>query len=393
MDNYFMIPSILIKFAFDTMNFNMYLKELSLINFKNYKESHLEFDDKITCFVGNNGVGKTNILDAIYYLSFCKSYFNIIDSQNINHRGDFFVIQGIYMRNEKQENVYCGVQKNQKKKFKFNNKEYTKLADHIGLFPLVIISPADYELIAAGSDERRKYIDSVISQFDKSYLEDLLSYNKALAQRNILLKKFSESGIFDAISLEIWNEQLVEYGQRIYNKRNVFLEDFLPVFNSYYTFISGDREYTSIEYDSQLKDNNFKGLLINSVERDRILKYTTTGIHKDDLIFKIGDYPIKKFGSQGQQKSFIIALKLAQFEYTKELKQYNPILLFDDIFDKLDDIRVEKLMELVSNNSFGQVFVTDAHPERIKKVFDLIDENCTIVEVVDGSIKDIKKLK
>lgn len=371
----------------------MFLKELSIVNFKNYREAKLSFDEKITCFVGNNGVGKTNILDAIYYLSFCKSYFNVIDSQNINHEEDFFVIQGVYNKSEKRDAVYCAVKRGQKKKFKLNDNEYSKLSDHIGLFPLVIISPADYDLISLGSDERRKYIDSVISQFDKLYLDDLINYNKAVSQRNILLKKFAETNTFDKTSLEIWDDQLVFIGNKIYDKRKRFLEDFLPVFNYYYQFISGGKEQTSIFYESDLNSESFEDALLKSIEKDKILRYTTKGVHKDDLVFKIGDFPVKKFGSQGQQKSFIIALKLAQFEYTKNLKGFNPILLFDDIFDKLDDERVKMLMQLVSEKSFGQVFVTDAHPERIEKVFSSIDENCSVVVVDNGEVKENRKRK
>ena len=305
----------------------MFLNELTLVNFKNYQEAKLSFDEKITCFVGNNGVGKTNILDAIYYLSFCKSYFNVIDSQNINHSKDFFVIQGAYNRNSKKDQVYCGVKKGQRKKFKLNDNEYSKLSEHIGLFPLVIISPADYDLISLGSDERRKYIDSVISQFDKLYLDNLINYNKAVTQRNILLKKFAETNSFDKASIEIWDEQLIALGTKIHDKRKRFLEDFLPVFNHYYQFISGGKEETSIVYDSDLNIQPFEDALTKAIEKDKALRYTSVGVHKDDLIFKIGDYPVKKFGSQGQQKSFIIALKLAQFEYTKDLKGFNPILL------------------------------------------------------------------
>ncbi len=371
----------------------MFLKSLSLVNFKNYPEATLDFDDKITCFVGNNGVGKTNLLDAIYYLSFCKSYFNVIDSQNIKHGSDFFVIQGTYQKNDKQDSIYCGVKKEQRKKFKLNGKEYSKLSEHIGLFPLVIISPADYNLISSGSEERRKYIDSVISQFDKVYLDNLINYNKALSQRNYLLKQFADSYTFDHASLEIWDEKLSLLGKKIFEKRKEFLKDFLPVFNHYYNFISEGKEETKIVYESRLHEKSLSALLKETLDKDRVLKYTSTGIHKDDLTFKIDNYPIKKFGSQGQQKSFIIALKLAQFEYTKKIKNFKPILLFDDIFDKLDDERVKKLMELVSNNSFGQVFVTDAHPERIEKVFDLIDGNCTIVDIDNGEIVTKRKLK
>ncbi|NVO01449.1 MAG: DNA replication/repair protein RecF [Bacteroidetes bacterium] len=359
----------------------MYLRQLSVINFKNYAEKELDFCTKINCFVGNNGVGKTNLLDAIYYLSFCKSYFNSIDSQNISHGEDFFVIQGVYTSSndeEKTDEIYCAQKRNHRKVFKINKKEYERLADHIGLFPLVMISPADSDLIYDGSEHRRKFLDSAISQFDKAYLDNLINYNKVVSQRNALLKKFYELKSFDKASLEIWDEQMIKYGQRIYDKRVHFLTEFLPLFRNYYKLISNSRENVDIIYDSQLNENPFETVLNKAIDKDRILQYSTAGPHKDDLSFKIDDFPAKKFGSQGQQKSFIIALKLAQFDYIKSLKGYKPILLFDDIFDKLDNLRVEQLMKLVSDNNYGQVFITDTQEERIKHVFDKIDTDCKI---------------
>lgn len=359
----------------------MYLRQLSLINFKNYTEKELDFCNKINCFVGNNGVGKTNLLDAIYYLSFCKSYFNQIDSQNISHDADFFVIQGVYSSSvdeNKTDEIYCAQKRNHRKVFKFNKKEYERLADHIGLFPLVMISPADNDLIYDGSEHRRKFIDAAISQFDKEYLDNLINYSKVVSQRNALLKKFYETKSFDKPSIEIWDEQMIKYGQRIYDKRIHFLTEFLPLFKNYYNQISSSREIVDIIYESQLNNETFKVLMEKSIHKDRILQYSTVGPHKDDLIFKIDDFPAKKFGSQGQQKSFIIALKLAQFDYIKSLKGYKPLLLFDDIFDKLDHLRVEQMMKLVSSDSYGQVFITDTQEERITSVFDKIDTDCKI---------------
>jgi DNA replication and repair protein RecF len=374
----------------------MYLQTLSLINFKNYPNQELTFCEKINCFVGNNGEGKTNLLDAIYYLSFCKSYFNPMDSQNIRHNTDFFVIQGTVKKGDlagrqagSQDVIYCAQKRNERKQFKINKKEYTRFADHIGQYPLVMISPADSSLIYEGSEERRKYLDSVISQFDKVYLDNLINYSKALLQRNILLKHFAENRRFDKESLEIWNRQLLTLGQKIYDTRLEFIDKFLPIFREFFAFISGVKESVDIEYQSQLKDGNFGELLANAVGKDRILQYTTVGIHKDDLLFKIDTYPLKKFGSQGQQKSFIIALKLAQFDYTKNIKGFKPILLFDDIFDKLDNLRVQQLMKLVSNNSFGQVFVTDAHPERIELIFRNIKTEIKIFEINGGNTEEI----
>ncbi len=364
----------------------MYLQNLSVTNFKNYCEANLIFSEKINCFVGNNGAGKTNLLDAIHYLSFCKSYFNLLDNQNIKHDADFFVVQGCFSKSEAINEVYCGLKRSQKKIFKIHKKEYERLADHIGLFPLVIISPADYCLINEGSDIRRKYIDSVISQFDKVYLDNLIKYNKAIAQRNSLLKDFYEKRFFDKTLLEIWDEQIIPLGESIYYKRKTFLDEFIPIFKQHYSFITNAKEEVDVEYESQLNEGSFEELVNQAVDKDKALKYSTVGTHKDDFIYNIGGYPIKKFGSQGQQKSFIIALKLSQFDFTKNIKGYKPILLFDDIFDKLDNDRVSKMMQLVSNNSFGQVFITDAHPERIDAIFANIDTDGKIFEVANGLI-------
>jgi DNA replication and repair protein RecF len=372
----------------------MYLKNLRLTNFKNYQEAHLDFTDKINCFVGANGAGKTNLLDAVHYLSFCKSYFNPIDSQNINHEKDFFAIHGIYLKNgdETTGKVSCVQKRNQRKQFMQNGKEYDRLADHIGLYPLVMISPYDRDLINDGSEARRRYIDSVISQFDKIYLDDLINYNKALYQRNSQLKEFAERRYFDRSLLEIWDEQLIKYGTEIHLKRTSFIREFLPVFNQYFSIISGDRETVSITYDSQLHQQPFKELLSTSLDKDRALRYSSAGIHKDDLIFEIGSYPVKRFGSQGQQKSFVIAIKLAQFEYTRNVKGFKPILLFDDIFDKLDENRVTQLVQLVSQDSFGQVFISDTQYERVEKLAKSLTIKYHVWEIDSGEIKPINSL-
>lgn len=372
----------------------MYLKNLRLTNFKNYQEANLDFTDKINCFVGANGAGKTNLLDAVHYLSFCKSYFNPIDSQNINHEKDFFAIHGIYLKNgdETTGKVSCVQKRNQRKQFMQNGKEYDRLADHIGLYPLVMISPYDRDLINDGSEARRRYIDSVISQFDKIYLDDLINYNKALYQRNSQLKEFAERRYFDRSLLEIWDEQLIKYGTEIHLKRTSFIREFLPVFNQFFSIISGDRETVSITYDSQLHQQPFKELLSTSLDKDRALRYSSAGIHKDDLIFEIGSYPVKRFGSQGQQKSFVIAIKLAQFEYTRNVKGFKPILLFDDIFDKLDENRVTQLVQLVSQDSFGQVFISDTQYERVEKLAKSLTIKYHVWEIDSGEIKPINSL-
>ncbi len=347
----------------------MFLQKVFITDFKNYHKAELEFSAKINCFVGNNGAGKTNLLDAIHYLSFCKSYFNPIDQQNIRHDAPFFTIHGTYLKNgDKMDLVSCIQERNQKKVFKLNKKTYDRLADHIGLFPLVMVSPYDRDLINNGSEIRRKYIDSVISQFDRIYLDDLIQYNKALLQRNTLLKNFAEKRYYEEKSVEIWDEQLLGFGKHIYNKRKQFISRFIPVFRKYFEFISRGTENVNIEYRSQLEDKDFRAILKENREQDRLARYTTAGIHKDDLDFTIGDYPVKKFGSQGQQKSFVIAIKLAQFDYTRDIKDFKPLLLLDDIFDKLDETRVGQIVQLVSENSFGQVFITDTQQERILRI-------------------------
>jgi DNA replication and repair protein RecF len=370
----------------------MYLEKLTVTNFKNYGEASLRFSEKINCFIGDNGVGKTNLLDAIHYLSFCKSYFNPIDSQNIRHTQDFFAIHGTYFKNGGQpDRISCTQRLHHKKQFKLNQKEYDRLADHIGLYPLVMVSPYDRDLINEGSDVRRKYIDGVISQFDRNYLEDLINYNKALAQRNALLKHFTETRSFNRQALDSWDNQLLGPGQRIYERRSIFLKEFIPTFQHYFDFISGGKEKVNITYDSQLSDRSLEELLAVSVEKDRAARYTTSGIHKDDLLLNIDEFPVKKFGSQGQQKSYVIAIKLAQFEFTKDLKGFKPVLLFDDIFDKLDDHRVEQIINLVSENNFGQVFITDTQRYRVEKLLHKVSIDHRIFEIRNGSIVDLKQ--
>jgi len=365
----------------------MYLQNLKLINFKNYQKAELNFSEKINCFVGDNGAGKTNILDALYYLSFCKSYFNSIDTQNIKHGEDFFAVHGTYKNQESLNDLVSIVQKrNKKKSVRFNKKEYSRLADHIGKIPLVMISPYDRDLINEGSEIRRKYIDGVISQFDNVYLDNLLRYNKALMQRNALLRTFAEQKYFDMASLEIWNEKLLEYGVPIFKTRKAFLLEFNPMFEEYYRILSGGDEKVEIRYKSQLLEKNMHHLLSETAEKDKILRHTSAGIHKDDLIFNINGYPVKKFGSQGQQKTFVIAVKLAQFEYTRLIKKFKPVLLFDDIFDKLDHKRVNQIVELVSKDNFGQVFITDTQPERIKAIFEKVKIDHKIFNIVKGEV-------
>ncbi len=363
----------------------MYLQNLKISNFKNYREGVFQFCPKINCFIGNNGAGKTNILDAIYYLSFCKSYFNYIDMQNILHDAPYFAIHGIYHKNGNGgDTVSCIQKRNQKKQFKLNDKEYNRLSDHIGLYPLVMISPYDRDLINDGSEVRRKFIDSVISQFDKIYLDDLIQYNKALLQRNNLLKDFTDRNYFKSDLLEIWDDKLTRTGEKIHSARKEFLTGFAPLFQQYFNFISKEKESVSIHYDSQLNDRPMDELLVAARDKDRQIKYTSVGIHKDDLIMNIDGYPVKKFGSQGQQKSYVIAIKLAQFDFTREVKNVRPVLLLDDIFDKLDEERVKQIIHLVSEDNFGQVFITDTQKERIENVFKQINIDHKIYVISAG---------
>ncbi len=359
----------------------MILKTLSILNYKNFDAETFQFDDKINCFVGPNGIGKTNILDAIYHLSFGKSYFNPISSQNIKHGKEFFVVDGVYDKEERQEKIIVSLKKGQKKLIKRNGKNYDRFSDHIGFLPLVIISPADRDLIIEGSETRRKFIDGVISQSDKTYLQDLIKYNKVLAQRNALLKYFALNNTFNGDTLEIYNNQLSELGNPIFLKRTTFLQEFIPIFKKRYAAISNNKETVNLTYKSDLSDDDLNTLLEKNLNKDKALQYTSIGIHKDDLNLEIEDYPIKKFGSQGQQKSFLIALKLAQFDFIKMQSGVNPILLLDDIFDKLDEQRVAQIITLVDDENFGQIFISDTHPERTEEAIKHVHQTYQIFKL------------
>ena len=364
----------------------MYLQQLSVINFKNYSEAELTFSDGVNAFTGDNGAGKTNLLDAIHYLSLCKSYFNPIDTQQIKQGTDFFIINGNFSKNNKPEKIACAVKRNQKKQFKLNKNDYTRLADHIGLFPLVMISPYDTSIITEGSEERRKFIDNVLSQTDNHYLDEVIVYNKVLNNRNAFLKLIADTGRYDPHLLEVMDEQLIEAGNSIFKKRKVFMQGFTEIFNQHYLFLTGDAEKVDLIYESQLLQDDFAVLLKKSIERDRVLERTTAGIHKDDLQFAIHGLPMKKFGSQGQQKSFLIALKLAQYTFLTQQKGFKPLLLLDDIFDKLDDKRVTKLMQMVSDNDFGQVFITDTSLSRVQAIFNDMGVAIKLFKVTGGEI-------
>lgn len=364
----------------------MWLKNISLLNFKNYSDAAIQFSETVNAFVGNNGAGKTNMLDAIHYLCLSKSYFNPIDSQQIKSGEDVFMIQGDFDREAKNEKITCGVKRNQKKQFKRNKKDYPKLADHIGLFPVVMISPYDVNIIMDGSEERRRFIDNVISQTDSAYLEELITYNRHLLNRNALLKQIAQTHRYDPTLMEILDEQLVASGERIFRKRDAFMAEFVPSFSKYYQYLTSAEEKVALVYSSQLNERSFSELLSQSIEKDKVLERTTVGIHKDELLFTLSEMPLKKFGSQGQQKSFLIALKLAQYAYLQKYKGFKPILLLDDIFDKLDDWRMHKLMEMVSHHDFGQIFITDVGKERVQNVFNRIQVPITLFEVTNGIV-------
>lgn len=369
----------------------MHLQDLQLINFKNYEEVEIRLSKRLNCFVGKNGSGKTNVLDAVYYLSMCKSYLNVIDRQNIRFDQPFFSIIGTWSKAESEAKVHCAVKRGAKKVFRKNKVEYDKLADHIGQFPVVMISPYDRDLISEGSEFRRRWMDSIISQFNRSYLEDIQKYVKVLDQRNALLKNMAEHQLFDRESIEVWNEQLVQLGNRIFQVREQFVSEFIPVFQKHYNSIGLEQEEVHINYKSQLQDGDFNELLEKYERKDAITRFTNVGIHKDDLIFEIKGYPIKKFGSQGQQKSFIIALRLAQYEWLKEHLQTTPVLLLDDIFDKLDNQRVEKLVTLVHDNFFGQVLITDTDLQRIQEILSKAGLQSRIFQVEEGEIRVLQE--
>ncbi len=356
----------------------MFLRHLSLVNYKNFDSKTLEFDPVINCLVGDNGVGKTNILDAIYHLCFGKSYFNPVSTQNIKHDTDFFVVEGEFEKHNRTEKILCSFKKGTKKVIKRNGKPYEKFSEHIGFLPLVIISPSDRDLILEGSETRRKFMDGVISQSDKVYLQNLIKYNKVVSQRNSLLKYFAANRTFDPDTLSIYNEQMNALGTAIHQKRVEFIDSFLPIFKEQYQNISEKDEQIMLSYESQLAEDNLLSLLKKNIEKDRALQYTSVGVHKDDLSFTIAGHPIKKFGSQGQQKSFLIALKLAQFHFIKELADTTPILLLDDIFDKLDENRVSHIVGLVKDDNFGQIFISDTHADRTENVVKNIHQSYKI---------------
>ena len=369
----------------------MILEKLSLINYKNITEATLELSPKINCFIGQNGVGKTNVLDAIYYLSFCHSANNPIDSQVIRHGEEFFMIEGEYSGQWTVDSydylklsVSCGMKRGQKKHFKRNKKEYKRLSEHIGLIPIVVVSPSDTLLIEGGSEERRRLMDMVISQYDSTYIEALNRYNKALQQRNTMLKAEEDPDI-DVIS--IWEEQMASAGEHIYKCRDAFVKEMVPIFQRYYETISGNQEKVALNYISHCQ----RGPLLEVIQRDRFkdraVGYSLHGVHRDDLEFMLGDHLMKREGSQGQNKTFVISLKLAQFDFLKRTNsKTTPLLLLDDIFDKLDAGRVEQIVNLVAGDEFGQIFITDTNRDHLDQILSASSHDYRIFHVDNGDI-------
>ncbi len=365
----------------------MQLNKLSIINYKNIEAATLNLSAKLNCFIGHNGEGKTNLLDAVYYLSFCRSAFNPKDSEVMRHDADYFVLEGDYTTDDgDKEQVYCGMKRGTKKHFKRNKKEYKRLSMHIGQVPLIFVSPADATLIDGGSEERRRLMDVVISQYDTPYIEDLNRYNKALQQRNKLLKQEEEP---DSTLMELLEMQMAEYGEAIYKKRAAFVEELTPVFQRIYQTICENREQVSLEYVSHCQRGSLLDVIRRDRAKDRIMGYSLHGIHKDDLVMKLGDYPIRREGSQGQNKTYVLALKLAQFDFLRRTSGNNtPLLLLDDIFDKLDSSRVEQIVRLVSGDDFGQIFITDTNRDHLDKILQGSSFSYKIFSVEGGEIKE-----
>ncbi len=363
----------------------MHLESIRLANFKNYESAQLEFSPQVNCFLGANGSGKTNLLDAIYYLAITKSSEQSQDQLCIKHQESFFSIKGKVSNMEKSEEVLCALEIGKKKSIRLDGIPYKKASEHVGKIPVVLIAPNDTDVIRGASDERRKFFDAILSQTDPIYLQNLISYNHALKQRNSLLKRFAEQNTFDADLLEPYTLKLIELGTYIFDKRQEALEFFKPLLIKHYQNISDQGEAIDIEYHSHFKED-IKAAYDASLQKDLALKRTNVGVHKDDFDFQMEERPIKKFGSQGQQKSFLISLKLANYDYLKEQKGLDPILLLDDIFDKLDDLRIGKLIEMVGSDQFGQIFITDARPERSIGFFEELSIDSHFYDVVNGEV-------
>lgn len=365
----------------------MILKQLNILNYRNIAAAELQMSPKINCFVGSNGEGKTNILDAIYFLSFTKSTANNIDSNNIRHGEEMMMVQGIYDLNGTEEEISVGMKMKQKKHVKRNKKDYKKMSEHIGLLPLILVSPNDTELILGGSDERRRFMDMVISQFNPDYMTQLISYNKALQQRNAMLKAEEEP---NSEIIAVFEEMMAQYGEKIYGERRKFIDEFIPIFQDFYTRISGGNERVGLNYISHCQRGPLLDIIQRDRYKDRAVGYSLHGVHRDDLEMTLDGFPIKREGSQGQNKTYLISLKLAQFDFLKRTgSQTTPLLLLDDIFDKLDANRVEQIVQVVGDPAFGQIFITDTNRENMDKILARSDNNYKLFNVKAGVCKEL----
>ena len=366
----------------------MTLTDISILNYKNITEANLEFSPNINCFIGDNGEGKTNLLDAIYFLSFCHSMFSNIDSQMMRHEADFFMLKGHYLNDDgiTDETILASMKKGTKKVFRRNGKSYKKLSEHIGLIPLIIVSPDDVSIISGGGEERRRLLDIVISQYDNAYIEHLIRYNKALAQRNVLLKLEEEP---DETLMMLWEEEMAKHGEEVYKRRSRFVERFVTTFNDIYNRISGGKEQVSLRYISHGQRGDLLDVIRRDRFKDRAVGYSLHGVHRDDLEMLIDGYPMKREGSQGQTKTFVIALKLAQFDFLRATaSKTTPLLLLDDIFDKLDAQRVQKIISIVSGEEFGQIFITDTNREHLDSILSESQSDYRIFKVKNGSFSE-----
>ena len=376
----------------------MVLEQLSIINYKNIAEATLTFSSKINCFIGNNGAGKTNVLDAIYFLSFCHSATTTQDSFVMRHNQDFFVLEGAYMPDSSSLNsipspltstssplkIFCGMKRGMKKHFKRDKKEYKRLSEHIGLIPVVMVSPSDTLLIEGSSEERRRLMDQVIAQLDRSYIDALNRYNKALLQRNALLR--DEEHEPDPALMELLEEEMAREGEKVFASRSAFVEQLAPIFQQLYTTMSGGREEVSLGYVSHCQRGPLLEVIRRDRAKDRAVGYSLHGIHRDELEILLDGHPMRREGSQGQLKTFVIALKLAQYEYLMKGQGNMPLLLLDDIFDKLDATRVEQIIRLVASQQFGQIFITDTNRDHIDQILSHNDFDYKLFNVNDGEI-------
>ena len=361
----------------------MYLKKLVLINFKNITQAEITLSERLNCFVGDNGAGKTNVLDAVYYLSMSKSALTMTDGQSVRHGEDFFVVEGTYAGDSgSNDTVNCSFLRRSGKVLKLNGKEYDRMADHVGRFPVVMVSPQDSVLITDAAEERRRYLNAFLSQLDRDYLASLMRYNAVLAERNRFLKSSSDEQM-----LQIYDMQLADHAARIYERRRDIIDRMRPLVAEFYRQLSGDREQVEIEYRSELASASMGELLLASRERDIVNGFTTSGVHRDDMSLRIGGYPLRKYGSQGQQKSFLMSLKLAQYRILAEVCGERPLLLLDDLFDKLDTSRVENLLSLVAGDGFGQIFITDCNRSRLETILSRAGEKYALFMVEGGDIR------